>query len=328
VLIPKETIELFLVAFEERWSSLSVSVGDAGGGTEVVVRASALTTSASTANYKCVFTAGALQMESELAMASSPSQVTCTTPSWGQLYAAQRTSLTLKNIFTDAVVEFTGAVAANTFEFTASWVRAQEVTVSSSGDTLNIIGVGFDIEQPYRCSLTKNAHSITSFGANPLSPTTFACATPSWGSFYEASTVVVEVVLEDGSLLAFSGELGYKNVALLETWVMVNVTTTAASGSTALSLTGFGFEATSQYVCKLQTISMADHWQNKYLPDAWSASARRNVQTVASNPVTPTSLKTLSCTVPEWGTLYAAASVAVVLTRHGETLQFVGKSDA
>ena len=325
VLLSKVTIQPVIITFKPFWIALSVTSGDAGGGDVLSIQASALITDSDSAPYKCVFTSGSLEMESELTSALSPSHIACKTPTWGQFYSAQTTKVSLKNVFSNALVQFKGSPRGDSFEFLASWVKAQEATIASSGDTLNMIGAGFDTTKSYRCSLSKGTNSITSFPANPLSPTTFACASPSWGSFYEATTAVMEMLSEDGALLQFSGEPGYKNVVVLETWDYVNITTTSASGSTSLALTGYGFDSGSTYTCKLQTISTADHWQGAYLPPAWAASARRRVQTVASGHVHRSSLGALACTVPEWGGLYAAAAVSVVLTRFtSERVQYVG----
>eukprot|EP00961_Rhodomonas_salina_P053803 721927-Rhodomonas_salina.1 len=122
VLVPKETTGVSLISFEPFWRSLSVSAGDAGGGSVLVLSASGLVMDAAS-TYKCIFTAldGGVVMESALSSALSPSQLACTTPTWGQLNAAQTTTIALKNELTGALVAFKGSAGADAFEFTTSW---------------------------------------------------------------------------------------------------------------------------------------------------------------------------------------------------------------
>ena len=330
--IDKHTFGLQYIPVYESWVSHNASIGDASGGTVIRIEARGLIKDLAALPYECVFSdiSGGVAL-SEPVSSLSPSELMCISPQWGRKYTAAPVLVTLYNRVRGLVVPHSGIPGSNTFEFTESWMRAQEFSLLASGGDLFIIGVGLRMLMPYRCLLESNVTKrIVSDLAYPTSPSTVACKMSAWGRFYEAAMVNITLMDGYGLHVFFSGLPVLRQVEVRESWLSIQPTYFWANAGMTVTVQGYGFNSQRLYNCSL-TYMARGHWDTVYNPEKWSPGKSVLQEQIMTVPTVPLDHQTVVCILPQWGSLFAARTATLSLTSIGLTsreLAFVGSETA
>ena len=328
--VDKRTFGLQFVAVYEYWLGQNASIGDASGGTPILLRTEGLVVDSVALPYECVFNdaAGGRSVSVPVSPLSS-SELVCTTPAWGRKNTAGVTSLSLYNRVRGSVVPFKGRERANTFEFTVSWARVQENYILASGGELSIIGVGLRTRSAYRCLLEGDNSRLVSNLAHPMTPSTVICKISEWGLFHAATTVNVTLIDGYGLHVFYSGLDVLRQVEIRESWKSVQPTFFLANGGMTITVAGYGFSTSRLYNCTL-TWTAVGFWAELYNPAKWAPGGSVLKEEITTLPTSPLDLRTLVCQLPQWGSLYAARTAILSVTLDAgvsRELAYVGELD-
>jgi len=329
ILIHKPTVGLQYIPVYEYWLSQNASIGDASGGTAILLTTRGLIIDLVALPYECVFSNAFGGVAVSLPVSPlSPSELLCVTPDWGRKNIAGPTSVSLINRVRGLVVPFRGTQESNAFQFTASWARVQEHYIAASGGHLSIIGVGLHTLSAYRCLLESNdSKRMVSNLAHPTSPSTVSCQIDAWGFFHEAAMVNVTLMDGYGLHVFFSGLPVLRQVEIRESWLSVRPTYFWANAPMTVTVTGFGFHPQRLYNCTL-TWKAVGFWATLYNPEKWAPGESVLEQQIRTVPSSPVDNQELVCNLPQWGSLYAARTAILSVTTAGieaREVTFVGE---
>ncbi len=186
--------------------------------------------------------------------------------------------------------------AGGWFPFVSSWQSVSpDFAFARGGTQLEITGLGFGPGEPgYACRFVSDSHEEVTM-ATALSSTQLQCASPTW-----------EFPAEMTMLFIYKGHILIPHAPgtdvavpfdIRPNWesLMIPSGPTTSAGGFRITLSGHGFlEGSIEYTCSFAGA------------DGFSATSRATV----------TSVNTLSCTVPVWGTSRPGGWVRIGATAH------------
>ena len=174
----------------------------------------------------------------------------------------------------------TGTVLLSGFD--TSWRSiSQKRILARGGESVTVIGMGFQTSRSYTCVFSGTRHNYTST-ATTVTPDRVICVSPVWPA--AAETVRLTLFQDDGTPVPFVGVSDNQDLIYVQGLETFSIDGSAAnvaisSGGVDVVISGYGLHAPSQdYVCRI--------------------SANGNSM---SSPATSTTSTTLRCTLPAWG---------------------------
>jgi len=197
--------------WESSWSTLidraPVNAGTSAGGELVTIIGQGFAVNATQSavtylhgvgldnDYACKFTdEKGFYLLSERVSPVSRTQIVCTTPAWGMVQVAVRTTVTLVK----GTYEYPGQSAV--FLFLSSWQTLSATSGPVGGGVLlTINGVGFNASKTFQCKFSYNNDELFAYTSPvlPLSANQVVFTTPRWQSWQEGRTRLI--VYEGGA---------------------------------------------------------------------------------------------------------------------------------
>jgi hypothetical protein len=291
--------------------------------------------------------------------ALSSTRIECQFPSWGTLYAysgatvqSVYTTLTLSNTHQQKDVLFTGDNQFE-YEFQELFRTVFPRTMPITGGSVTIFGSGFDSNCAlsargcYRCVFSAPG-STTMYGAAkscadsscqgtlsvPTSTKEVTCVFPNWGAANSAGQIMVSLLHKSGHMVSHvsetssGGNVVDKFLLTKESWISFRPRAAYLTNNTEITVTGSGFEMTSQYSCAIRSvpafsrdcISSSDctDISNEDCAGSVSCVNYKCSQEVSHGiKLTAKSLFTIVCSInaTKWGSCFRAATTQVVVRR-------------
>ena len=264
-------------------------------------------------------------MLSSAANATSTTEVTCLSPSWGSLYRAINTTVELledtsKNgsglvdLYSDYYLgdeysdyRFEYSDFDPTYEMYQAFAGVSPINGSAAGkENITVDAYGLIAKQDtYFCRFTAVSDSsdvMDSIAAMATSETGLTCRTPQWGESYAGQDTKVEVFSVPGVEVRAVIDNDYEFV---EDWVLADTDNDyGAIGGDDVVITGAGFSTDNGYYkCRFEDRTTGDH--------------------VSSTKASVASLTELTCVTPAWGDYYEATNATLVLVHHASAADHV-----
>ena len=340
-----------LFTFDPDWASFSdQALNGARGGDNLDFDIYGLNASAT---YQCCHTAVAASYEGadEIycvdANVSAPNVLGCVTPPWGTVFLGKNATVTVVEMTKGASVASAGRIVpVRTFDVGISGfgsnvevtkqprshddkyffypaIDAIEPTVGTSrgGQNITVRAYGLDprLKNRYRCRFSYSfllpngrdkvyegySEPVKAIGGDG-NPFEIFCVTPNWGKSNPAYTS--HVSLEHANEIEFANQTAHDQVRTLDdttysflpVWTAYGVPQfkdqSGAAGGDALYFVGSGFDplVPNLYTCLFTRTTASS-------------------MTMSSSAVTADSSKEVTCITPQWGLVYEAGNVTVIL---------------
>jgi hypothetical protein len=324
--IEKQTFGLQYIPVKELWLSQNASVGDASGGTPILIETRGVIVDLASLPYECIFKDAVGGKAVSLPVTPlSPREILCITPDWGRKHTAGQTTMSLFNRMRGLLVPYEGKEGANTFTFTPSWFQIQQTHIPASGSDLVIIGFGLRKLSKYRCLLEATndigdvPRRLASHLSFPTSSSTVICNIPAWGEHHASDVVNVTLMDDNGLHVFFSGLPVQRQLEIRESWISVQPNFFLANAAFSVTVTGFGFHLGRLYNCSL-TWNAESFWSTQYKVEEWAMEDSYAVEQITTLQTSPLHYKSLVCELPRWGALYAARTAVLSVTRIADSL--------
>lgn len=330
--VDKHTFGLQYVPVYEYWLAQNETIGDAAGGTPIMLQTNGLIVDDRALPYECIFSdaLGGTAVSVPVSPVS-PSELVCIAPAWGRKNTAAVTSVSLYNRLRSLIVPYKGPEGSNSFEFTVSWARVQENYILASGGEISVIGAGLRTQGAYRCLLEgDDSRRLVSDLAHPMTPSTVICKISEWGLYHPVMTVNVTLIDGYGLHVFYVGHPVLRQVEIRESWKAVQPTYFLANAGMTVTVSGFGFHPERLYNCTL-TWTAAGFWSELYNPAKWAPGGSVLKEEITTLPSSPHNLGKIICRLPQWGSLYAARNATLSVTLESglsRELAFVGALDS